>query len=423
MLLYGFGVRICIVARVVPTHGIGGMQDHTVDLARGLVAAGHEVEVITGRHPEGLHDEEWAGVRWHYVDAPTDDFTNREWRERSYELFVRTGAAQAFDLVHSEGSSGLELVRRGVHQTIPFVVMFHGNFLSHAKASLHRQVRSRRLFTVLGEQRGLLLLARRHFAKGNWRLFRSCEAIVPSRQQLADTCRSHRLDPARVHVVPNGVDASVFRPRPREETRAALDLPEGFLFVCAGRIGRDKGIHHALNALALVRERLPDVRLLIVGDGPERGALERQAWDLGMTGRVIFAGAQMPDRMPAYIAAADAFLFPTELNEALPLVLLQAMACGLPVVASRIGAIPEVVDRPGKNGLLVPPGDAQALAAAAATLRQDEDFRRQLGLAARRRVLAEYTAKRMTARTLAVYEIAAARPNPGTTADAQVKSQ
>ena len=71
--------------------------------------------------------------------------------------------------------------------------------------------------------------------------------------------------------------------------------------------------------------------------------------------------------MPLYIAAAEVLLFPTELNEALPLILLQAMACGLPVIASRTGAIPDVIDRPGESGQLVPPGDAHALADAAAS--------------------------------------------------------
>jgi glycosyltransferase involved in cell wall biosynthesis len=93
---------------------------------------------------------------------------------------------------------------------------------------------------VAREQRGLLLLARRHYAKGNSRVFRHCEAIVPSAQQVVDTCRSHRLDPARVHVVPNGVDTTS-SDRCAGQTRAALGLPNGFLFVCAGRLSHEKG--------------------------------------------------------------------------------------------------------------------------------------------------------------------------------------
>jgi glycogen(starch) synthase len=401
-------MRVCIVARVVPGHGIGGMQDHTADLARGLAAAGHDVEVITARHPEGLREEEVGGALRHHVEASSDDFAGSEWRQRSYETFVRIDAAHPFDVVHGEGSSALELVRRRVHRVTPFVVLFHGNFLGLLKASLQRQLRARSLHDVLREQRGLLSLARRHFAKGNWSVFRECEAIVPSAQQVADTCRSHRLDPARVHVVPNGVDTSRFRPQPEAENREALDV-DGFLFVCAGRLSREKGTHHALRALALARERIPDARLLVVGDGAERGRLERLASELGLDDIVVFAGAQPPEKMPALLAAADAFLFPTERDEAAPLVLPQAMACGLPVVASRRGGITEVINEPGKNGILVPNGDVAALAAAATSVYHDEKLRRILAEGALARVREAYTLERMVDSTVGVYEVARAR--------------
>jgi glycosyltransferase involved in cell wall biosynthesis len=400
-------MRVCIVARVVPIHGIGGMQDHTADLGRGLVAAGHEVEVITGRHPQGTREEEVDGVRRHYVEASPSDFTSREWRDRSYQAFLRIHAREPFDVVHGEGSSALELVRQGVHRTTPFIVMFHGNFVGLVKASFTRQLRARNPVHVAREQRNLLSLARRHYAKGNSWVFRDCEAIVPSAQQVADTCRSHRLDPARVHVVPNGVDTAVFRPLPRGETRAELGLPAGFLFVCAGRLSHEKGTHHALRALALARA--PDARLVVIGDGAERPRLERLTSKLGLREQVSFLGAQPPEKMPALLASADAFLFPTERDEAAPLVLPQAMACGLPVIASTRGGITEVIDRPGENGVLVPPGNLPALVDAATRMYEDEELRTRLAGGALARVRDAYTLERMVASTVAVYEVALGR--------------
>ncbi|HEY7421967.1 MAG TPA: glycosyltransferase, partial [Gaiellaceae bacterium] len=124
------------------------------------------------------------------------------------------------------------------------------------------------------------------------------------------------------------------------------------------------------------------------------------------------------------LAAADLFLFPTTREEAAPLVLPQAMACGLPVVASRIGGIPEVVGDDGLNGLLVEPGDTAAVVEESNRVLSDEELRRRLGQAARSRVLAEYTVERMVERTVAVYEAAAARldggglrPHEGSTRD------
>lgn len=134
--------------------------------------------------------------------------------------------------------------------------------------------------------------------------------------------------------------------------------------------------------------------------------LERLASDLGLAGAVRFAGAQPPEKMPDFLSAADVFLFPTERDEAAPLVLPQAMACGLPVVASRRGGITEVIDKPGENGILVPPGDEAALATAVARLYGDEQLRSRLARAALLRVREAYTVERMVASTVAVYEVA-----------------
>jgi glycosyltransferase involved in cell wall biosynthesis len=401
-------VRICIVTIAGHVHGIGGMQHHTEDLARGLVGLGHEVEVITARHPEGLHEELRDGVRWRFVDAPGRHM-QREWLAQSYAAFRSAAGVRSFDVIHSEGSSGLELVRRGVHRHIPLVVMFHGNFLGLAKRSVARATRVRHPGSALWEGKVLVSLCQDHFPRGNWYRFRECEAIVPSAQQLRETAISHLLNPRRVHVVPNGVDEKCFRPRNQKSVRRELSLAPGPLFVCAGRLNAEKGFHHALNALALLRARGCLATLVVVGVGAEQSRLQELARKLQLEERVSFVGAQPREKVAAYMAAADAFLFPTERDEAAPLVLPQAMACGVPVVASRVGGIPEVIDRPGENGLLVRPADRSELARAMESLAQNADLRSRLGHAARQRILAEYTVERMTERTLVVYETARLR--------------
>jgi glycosyltransferase involved in cell wall biosynthesis len=388
------------------------MQDHTRDLARGLALAGHEVEVITSRHPEGQSEECKDSVRYRFVNAPRHQ-NDPVWLRESYAEFIRLHREWPFDVVHSEASSGLEYVRRGVNRRLPVVVMFHGSFLGLAKAKLRSGVHARRTLSLLREIRAVQWLAtHEHLPYGNWYRFRACEAIVASRQQLKDTCRSHLLKPARVHVVPNGIDTDLFRPRPPSEVRAELGLPEGPLFVCVGRLSRDKGYQHAVRALALLDGKTSNARLVIVGDGEERPRLEQLAQDLNLDGRVTFAGSQPPELVPLYLAAADAFLFPTERDEAAPLVLPQAMASALPVVASRIGGITEVLGDSRRYGILIRPGDTEALADAMRELLREDVFRRQLGEAARERVLAEYTLERMVERTLDVYRIAIARLGP-----------
>jgi glycosyltransferase involved in cell wall biosynthesis len=229
--------------------------------------------------------------------------------------------------------------------------------------------------------------------------------MVPSRQQLEDTRRSHLLSRDRVHVVPNGIDTEIFRGRSQFEARAELGLGNGTVLVSAGRLNREKGFDVAIRALARLNS---GARLAIVGSGEEQAALEALTRDLGLGGRVLFVGKQPPERVAAYIAAADVVLFPTLRDEAAGLVLLEAMACERPVVASRVGGIPEVIDD-GTSGVLVSPGDMSGLVAAVEPLLANDARRAGMGAAARRRILAEYTVDLMIERTVAVFRIAAAR--------------
>jgi glycosyltransferase involved in cell wall biosynthesis len=209
-----------------------------------------------------------------------------------------------------------------------------------------------------------------------------------------------------VHVVPNGIDTDVFAPGDRDRARAEIGLDDRLHFVWLGRMYRGKGVEVAIDALARVDE---SVCLLLVGDGESRAALEARVAATGLGQRVRFVGSQPRERIPTYLRAADAFVFPSLLPEAAPLAPLQAMSLGLPVVASRIGSLPELVDRPWSNGVLVEPGDVGALADAMARLAADEGLRARLGGAARDRVLAEYTIDRMIERTLGVYDLARRR--------------
>lgn len=399
-------MRICIVTVAGFVHGIGGMQDHTVDLIRGLVAEGHDVEAIAPRHPDGILTTEHDGAIWHFVDAQSrrDRFPTRHpaWLRESARVFASIHSERPFDVVHSESTSALGLIRDGWHRRVPIVVKFHGNYLTFATTALRRVARRE---GIVREAKGLVWMSAGHFlTRGNWYAFRPLHAMVPSSTQLDDTVRAHLLRRSRVHVVPNGIDAAAFAPRDRTLVRAALGLDDRPRFVWLGRVYAGKGLDVAIDAVA----RVESATLLVVGDGESRQELEARAARLGVADRVDFAGAQPRERMPDYLAAADALVFPSLLPEAAPLTPLQAMSCGLPVLATSVGAVPELIDQPGRNGLLVPPGDVDSLAGAMARLAADESLRVRIGRAARDRVLAEYTLERMVERTLRVYGTACA---------------
>jgi glycosyltransferase involved in cell wall biosynthesis len=385
------------------------MQDHTRSLAKGLVEAGHDVEVITTRHPRGLTRDARHGAHWHYVDAasrhPWLPRRDPAWLPRSTEAFARSHRERPFDVIHSESASAIGLVRRNVHRRVPLVAEFHGNGIAFLRARLQR-ARMGDVRAKVREAKGLVWLMGEWFQYGHWYRFRPCVWIVPSRYEFEDTRRACFLQGSLGHVVPNGIDAELFRPRPRAALRNELSLDQGPVFVAVGRLNVEKGMDKAIEALARLDH---DARLVIVGDGEEREKLQQLARALRVDERVLFTGLQPHEMVAKYLAAADVFLFPTVRAEAAPLVLPQAMSCGLPVVASDIGGITEVVQRSGENGILIPPGDLRRLVSAMETLLQDSDLRARLGEAARRRVLADYTVERMVERTLGAYRFAVAR--------------
>jgi glycosyltransferase involved in cell wall biosynthesis len=206
---------------------------------------------------------------------------------------------------------------------------------------------------------------------------------------IGDYCRSQLMklvEPEqwdKLAIVRCGIDTSVF-----EAVDRAGRPAEPLEVLCVGRLVPDKGQALLVEALAAVRATGRDVRLTFVGDGPDRAQLEGAAARHGVGDVVRFAGAVGQDRIRERYAAADVFCLPS-FAEGIPVVLMEAMATGLPVITTHIMGVPElVVD--GETGLLVMPGRADALAAAIERLADDRDLRRRLGEAGRRHVQAAF---------------------------------
>ncbi|MBK7642035.1 MAG: glycosyltransferase family 4 protein [Planctomycetes bacterium] len=185
--------------------------------------------------------------------------------------------------------------------------------------------------------------------------------------------------------------------------RASLGFgPQDVVFTCVARFAPQKAHHVLLRALALAREREPRLALLLVGDDPfgeGRVRAEALAAELRLGPRCVFAGIRRD--VPALLAASEGFVM-SSLWEGLGLVFLEAMATGLPVVASGVSAVPEVV-LDGETGLLVPPSDPEALSRALCELARDPERRARMGAAGVRRVRAAFGLERMVEETLAVY--------------------
>ncbi len=201
--------------------------------------------------------------------------------------------------------------------------------------------------------------------------------------------------PERIVVVPNGVA----RREARGRDRAALGLPAGPLLLSVGRLEERKGQRYLVEAWAAVRMRCPSARLVFLGEGPARPQLEQQARGLGLEGSLSFRGFQ--DRVADYLDLADALVHPS-LTEGMPNVVLEAMAAGRPVVATRVGGIPELL-ADEESGLLVPPRDPAALAQAVIRLLQEPGLAAALGQSAERRARERFSVEAMVEATEAVY--------------------
>ena len=371
----------------------------------GLARQGNDVTVLTSRHPEGLPHEVADGVEWIYLDAPLDMFS-AEWK-RALPLAVAW--LGHVDVIHSQSSSAIPLLESATD--VPVVLSLHGNFVSIAGGAASSILRHPTPRSAAREAWGVAHVARRHFRRRNWRVFRSCHAIVPSVSQVRPSIIAHALQADRVHVVVNAVDTDTFRPRSRAAVRAELELdPDVPTVAIVGRLDRNKGTTVALEGIAKSVHR--DVSTVVVGDGPDRPELERLVAEWDLKGRVRFTGRQPQQEVARYLSAADLFVFPSRLAEAGPLVVAQAMSCGTPVVASNVGAVPEMLGEDEEAGLLVRRGSATAMANAIDRLLGDPESLVAMGHAARRRAVERFTVDRMVEETSAVYRTAIEEAHP-----------
>lgn len=201
--------------------------------------------------------------------------------------------------------------------------------------------------------------------------YRTAHLVAANSAAAASQLCREGVAPAKIRVIANGVDCDRYSAAPRKRPIRRI--------VTVANLREEKGHDTLIVAASLVAERHPDIEIALVGDGPLRASLVRQVNLRGLRGRVRFLGER--NDIPAQLAAADLFVLPSR-TEASPNALIEAMAAGLPVVASRVGGIPELIES-GANGVLVTPDDPPALAAAIGNVIDHPSFAAALGRAAR----------------------------------------
>ncbi|MBI4489910.1 MAG: glycosyltransferase [Deltaproteobacteria bacterium] len=224
-----------------------------------------------------------------------------------------------------------------------------------------------------------------HLLEGRWMgrlnrwIYRRMDALIAVSQDIAAKLEKAGVQKDKIRVVYNGVGRR-FSPRDRQEARQELGLPAAaFILLFVGLLVPVKGVEVLLEALEHLGD--PQLYCALVGGGPLEAELKAQVQARGLEVQVLFAGPRPSAQIPVWMNAADALVLPSY-SEGRPNVVLEAQACALPVIATRVGGTPELI-RDGENGLLVDSGDPAQLARAIATLKQDRDRRRRLGQAGR----------------------------------------
>jgi glycosyltransferase involved in cell wall biosynthesis len=213
---------------------------------------------------------------------------------------------------------------------------------------------------------------------------RFADCVLVNAEAIRESLIEQGYDPSKIVVIRNGIALSNFA---RGERNAALRRDLGFpssarLVAVFSRLNPMKGVEYFLDAAIILAERFPDVRFLVAGDGGSRKELEDRACRLGLGPRIVFAGFRSDVR--ELLSEAAISVLPS-LSEGTSNTLLESMAAGIPVIATRVGGNPEVIED-GVSGLLVPPRDSAAIAAAMIRLLEDEDLALRLGQAGMRRV-------------------------------------
>jgi len=366
------------ITHLITTLGVGGAEKHLLWLGAGQRQAGHEVSVLylkgDGELTAAFHE---AGMEVAKVPMESARALPSALRQ-----LVATLRSRAPDVLHTHllkaDSLGAIAGRRA---GVPVVV-----------ASKHNDERALLKWPV-GVVHGLLT--------------RRVDRVIALSDHVARFVAEHgRVQRDAITRIYYGVDADALAAsRTRAEVRAELGFDERTpVLVCVGRLAPQKDHPTLLAALA----RLPaEVQLLIVGGDPfgdGEARLRALAEELGVAGRAHFLGIRHD--VPDLLGASDLFVLPS-LWEGLGLVFLEAMAVRLPIVASDVSAIPEVVDH-GVSGWLVPPGDPDALAAAVTEALENDLDREVRGVAGHMRLLERFALPRMIQETLALYESALA---------------
>jgi glycosyltransferase involved in cell wall biosynthesis len=424
-------VRVALIGPVPPTLGAatpGGVATHQMYLATGLAAQGVYAPLLatnTWVAPGSM--QPLAGA----APFPLYRMGRPSWQRKEYWSAVGIGRAARYALflalvtsVRSVKSATADRARLGSRREMLENLLWYRRFLSNVRPDvIHVQHPLDRCMYVRLVQRlerwriPLVITAHSLFGEHSQATIetlmapslRAADRVIAVSPHIAEQAIKLGVDASRVRVIRSGVDLERFsEQRDRAAARAALGVAaQAPLVLFVGNLEPRKQIDVLLRAMALVRARVPEVQLVIVGSGENAGAQDQTSrlndltHELELTECVRFVGRVSDDQLLDYYAAADVFALPSS-SEAQGIVALEAMACGLPVVATAVGGLLGTIED-GRTGYLVPPGEVAPLADRLVSVLLEWSTSRAIGAAARQAVERDFSWSRAVAATEAAY--------------------
>lgn len=361
--------------------GVGGAETQVVALAKAMRRRGWEVHVASLTPPGALGEE----LQSEGIPVASLDLRGRLPHPRSVDRLVRLLRSWRPHVVHAHMFHA-NLLARLVRTVAPVPLLIstaHGTYEASSRAKGLREITWRE------------------------RAYRLTDFLCDLTTQISQVgleryVRVRAAPPRKIRVVPNGVDTSVLAPDPeaRRATRAELGLDDQFLWLAVGRIERAKDCPNLLRAFASVVREQCRTTLLIAGEGSQGEEVRAVAGELCLGSRVRFLGVRRD--VPRIMNGADGYVMSSSW-EGLPMVLLEAHACGLPIVTTAVGGCGEIVKN-GETGFVVPSRDPDALARAMVQLMDLSDGeRRRMAEGARRRATDQFSLEHIVDRWEAVY--------------------
>ncbi len=384
----------------------GGMDVHGKLLAQGLAARDHRVVLLSTRHPIGKTREIIDGVEIFYLQDTVFGSRRRGWPQESVRAFRTIHRQTPFDLVWSQSfdASGVIPLRRRMDSP-PLVLTLHGSVVQEFWSVRENMKSLVKKPPELAKALAGLLYS---YAVTQRPLLHCSDAMIAASSVVVhDIVRWFGKGlSSKFTVVNNGVDTGRFKPDEelRQRIRGTYGVGENECLVLSlGRITAAKGYELAVESLRILLRNGARVRLMIAGDGPLLDQLKRSVREKGIEDHVIFTGFVENDRTTGLYNAADVFVMPTLTIEGLPFVLLEAMACEKPVIASRRGGNMTLInDR--ENGLFVEPGDIGDLVEKIEILMKDRELAARLAATARKFILRDYSLEQMINRSADIME-------------------